>query len=169
MAAVDISIDVGALLGTSLVSLSPEAGEALVDMIEDVRAEWDEALLAYWPVDTGFSLGNWESTVEGLRLILRNAVEYSEFVHPSGESVGEGVEHMTQVRDNLLGAALPAMRVVIEADRAQRVRLAQPAPIPSSSVFTAAVEAFGRRSGSIRRLEPPRLLSSRAFARTLAR
>ena len=159
MAEVDISVDVGALLGVSLDALSPSAAEAVEDLLEQVRGDWDEALLAYWPIDTGFSLRMWESTVEGLRLILRNAVDYSEFVHPSGETVGAGVEHMRDVRDRLLGAALPAMRAIIRADGGT-VGLRPTATRATADVFFSSfVEAMGRRSGSVRRLEAPRLLT----------
>lgn len=167
MAGVDISVDVGSILGVTLTEVSPATAEALEERLEQVRADWDEELLAFWPVDTGLSLGEWESTVIGLQLILRNPVDYSEWVRPSGEPIGYGVEHMTEVRDRLLAEALPEMRRLIEADRSVRVIVQRPRAIPPTPTFVAFTEAFIRRPGSVRRRELPRLLTGRLTRRRI--
>jgi hypothetical protein len=84
---VDISIDLGERLGVDDADLDAEAREALAPILQEMVRVWREDLLSTWPVDTGRSQASWTDRWEGLVWVLRNPVEYAEYVHNAGETV----------------------------------------------------------------------------------
>lgn len=118
---VDISIDVGALLGR----VPRTAVRGIQDVLGGLRREWREILLAVWPVDTGRSLQGWQNKVVGLVWVLTNPVPYAEFVHVQGDSQ-EVWQYLDVQAQRLVQQALPEMRAIVasaagaEASRRER-------------------------------------------------
>lgn len=111
---VDLSINVGTRLGVRSEDLSAEAAEEVARLLDEVRIEAREYILVVWPVDTAASLQEWELRVSGLWLILRNPVDYVEYVHRSGEKVLVWTEIQAR-SEELVVAALPVMEAAIAA------------------------------------------------------
>ena len=111
---VDLSINVGTRLGVRSEDLSAEAAEEVARLLDEVRIEVREYILVVWPVDTAASLQEWELRVSGLWLILRNPVDYVEYVHRSGETVLVWTEIQAR-SEELVTDALPAMQTAIAA------------------------------------------------------
>ena len=85
---VDISIDFGARLGgVTLADFGRFRGDA-ADAMTAARWRVQEDILNLWPVDTGTSLQAWENYIDGTRWVLRNAVEYAEWVFEAGTYSG---------------------------------------------------------------------------------
>jgi hypothetical protein len=148
---VDHSIDVGALLGTSLGRLSEQAGARLMSQMRLVAQTLKEFVLSSWPVDTATSLQDWEVRSSALRLIVRNSVDYAEYVHRAGES-SLVHEEIGIKAEELVDAALPDMRQTIAADLgpSPQIGLFAPKPPPPllnelvDALFQAKVDAFSR-------------------------
>lgn len=116
--AVDISIDVGERLGTDLGEISTEALAEMRPIMQELVRSWREDLIETWPVDTGRSQSSWTNRWEGLVWVLRNPVEYAEFVHPSGGDdggygqLGDSAAFLEARSEALLDAALPDLEAI---------------------------------------------------------
>ncbi len=85
--AVDISIDIAARLRDSQLDpsmLSPETRNQIWEIVNDLAWELGEFIDEVWPVDTGASQADWETTAEGLEWVIRNPREYAAYVYPAG-------------------------------------------------------------------------------------
>lgn len=114
MAGVDVSIDVGARLGISGRLLGDAVREQIGDVLLQAARDLRAFVIESWPVLTSASLSEWEIRPSGLWLIVRNPIDYAEFVHRAGEKV----EVWTEIRDEaerLVALALPELRRIIEA------------------------------------------------------
>lgn len=112
--AVDVSINVGARLGSAESIIGDAATGAVNERLRDLARQVREYLLTVWPVLTAASLQEWEIRASGLWLIVRNPLDYAEYVHRAGETV----EVWTEVRDyadELVEAALPELRALVAA------------------------------------------------------
>jgi hypothetical protein len=127
---VDISIDLGERLGVDDADLDAEAREALAPILQEMVRVWREDLLSTWPVDTGRSQASWVDRWEGLVWVLRNPVEYAEYVHNAGETVPVW-EFLEARSEELVADALPEIAARTAAARAV-----------SSRVFAAQAAAF---------------------------
>lgn len=116
--AVDISIDVGDRLGVDEADLTPKTLALLEPIFQGLVRAWREDLLETWPVDTGRSQSSWTDRWEGLVWVLRNPVEYAEYVHNEGDETQ--VWSFLEARsEELLGEVLPELRGIIEAQKQQ--------------------------------------------------
>ena len=135
---VDHSINVGSLLGVRASDVSPRGVDDLGDAIKDIARDVRAFVVADWPVDTATSLQEWEVRGAGLWLIVRNPVDYAEYVHRSGDP---SLVH-EEIRDyavELVSAATPDLRQII-ADNPADLQVAIPF-FQSSAVLTGAVFA----------------------------
>ena len=127
---VNISIDVAERMrekGIEVDSLSPQALEQIWDIIDGIAFDVGEFVDEVWPIDTGASHADWESTAEGLFLILRNPREYAEFVHRKGQT-GQVYKEIGREAERLLSAAWPAIK---RAAKKPEAALAIPADRPA--------------------------------------
>ena len=123
---VDITIDLGERLGVDDADLDAEAREALAPILQEMIRAWREALVVNWPVDTGRSQQSWSNRWEGLVWVLRNPVEYAEYVHNAGETVPVW-EFLEARSEELVADALPEIDGILDAlrrrQRVSRIRL----------------------------------------------
>lgn len=123
---VDISLDLGDRLGVDDADLDPTARDALQPILQEITRVWREDLLDTWPVDTGRSQASWSDRWEGLVWVLRNPVEYAEYVHNAGEEAPVW-EFLEARSEELVAEAIPAIEDILTAlrrrQRASRVRL----------------------------------------------
>lgn len=140
MSGVDFTIDLGARLGARLADFGRFAGEAR-DVLDDARLSWQEDMLEVWPVDTGTSLQGWDNYIDGLVWVLRNAVEYVEWVHEAGDSPDNPVADYLQAQaETYAAAALADLRGLLS--QAQREQGAQPSLFGSRGVQRPSVSSI---------------------------
>ena len=87
--AVDISIDVAARMrakGISVINLTQSAVTQIWSLIDELSFLLGETIDLIWPVDTGASQADWETTAEGFEWVIRNPREYAGFVHRKGDT-----------------------------------------------------------------------------------
>ena len=128
---VNISIDVAERMrakGINPDGLSPRALEQIWDIIDGIAFDLGEFVDEVWPVDTGASHADWETTAEGLFLIVRNPREYAEFVHRKGQT-GQVYKEIGREAERLLAAAWPAIK------RAAKKPEAAPSPPADRPAF----------------------------------
>lgn len=121
---VDISIDVGERIdGIDDSDLSPPALLQMRRIFDELVRSWREDLIATWPVDTGRSKASWSNRFEGLVWILRNPVEYAEFVHPAGGDdggygdLGDSAAFLEARSEELLDAVFADLEAILLGDR----------------------------------------------------
>jgi len=157
---VDISIDVGARLGVVPAAAMP----AISAILDGLRRQWRERLITTWfPVNvTGRSLQGWQNRIVGLNWILRNPVEYAQFVHYSG-SKRELWRILERDAHALLQAVMPEMKAIVRSFRGVAPQPSQPAPsgLFASLLFrarSALNESTGRdrRARDLRQRQRPR-------------
>jgi hypothetical protein len=161
--AVDLSIDVGERLGIDLDQLTPGALAEIRAIQQELVRSWREELIGSWPVDTGRSQSSWVNRWEGLVWVLRNPVEYAEFVHPPGGDdggygqLGDSAAFLEQASEDLLDEVLPALEAI--ATESQR------------AVMRAEAPGVGGRSlvGFAARMASTRAVSQRDFAARVER
>jgi hypothetical protein len=159
MSAVDISVDVGQRIGARLGDFGRFRGDA-EDVMDDALLSFREDLQAVWPVDTGTSLQGWDTFVDGLVLVLRNAVEYASFVHVAGDDTpiveyldAQAQTYARQAATELRGLLARARREagaqapLFGARGVQRPSLAS---VIGSAIFRATAQAFDRRGARTR-------------------
>jgi hypothetical protein len=140
MSGVDFTIDFGRRLGARLADFGRFAGEAR-DVLEDARLSLQEDLLESWPVDTGTSLQAWDNYIDGLVWVLRNAVEYAEYVHEAGDSPENPVwEYLQAQAETYAAAAMDDLQGLLA--QARREEGAQPALFGSRGVSRPSVASF---------------------------
>jgi len=156
--AVDLSIDVGERLDIDLEQLTPGALAEIRAIQQGLVRAWREELIGSWPVDTGRSQSSWVNRWEGLVWVLRNPVEYAEFVHPSGGDdggygqLGDSAAALEQASEDLLDAATPDLEAI--ASESQRaVRRAGRAGVIGRSLVGFAARAASTRAVSQRAFE----------------
>lgn len=124
MAGVDFTIDTPGFFGFALGDLSPEGRAQVFGIVDSVARAWGEAMLRLWPVDTRRSQQNWEffARRSDLALVLRNPVDYVEWVHRSGEPATALVwEELAFVADRLMRAQSANVRAIVARDRLRAV------------------------------------------------
>ena len=137
MSGVDISIDIGQRLGAMLTDFGAQAPQA-ADIVEDLRFRWQEDLLEVWPVDTGTSLQGWENYRSLLVWVLRNPVEYAEYVHAAGDDVPI-VEYLAAKAEEYVADAMPDLERLLAQAVAERAPSGLAAlVIPGQTQSTAA-------------------------------
>jgi len=114
--AVDLSIDVGDRLGVDEADLSRRTLSKLAPILQELVRLWREELLSIWPVDTGRSQSSWTDRWEGLVWVLRNPVEYAEYVHNEGDPT-EVWSILEALSEDLLADALPDIEGIINAQQ----------------------------------------------------
>jgi len=145
--AVDLSLDVGAILLVDAADLDEQALAEVEEVQYALEDALRELLIRWWPVDTGRSLMGWAIQWEGLVWVIRNPVPYAEYVHRAGES-REVWRDLEQASERLLARALPRFRGIVAAQRAREA-------------------AGGRRSRSLFGFDAPgRSLGERLFRAT---
>lgn len=141
--AVDVSIDVGARLGAATSIIGDAARDAVRDRLRRIALELREYLLDVWPVLTAASLQEWEIRASGMWLIVRNPLDYAEYVHRAGETV----EVWTEIRDRadeLVDAALPELRDLVAS--MPSLPLASPVIQPRGTDLTTLLYDAKRRA-----------------------
>lgn len=118
---VDISIDVGSRLG----NVPRSAVSDVQAVLGGLRRQWREDLIGVWPVETGRSLQGWQNRVSGLVWILRNPVDYAEFVHVAGDTT-EVWRFLEARAEQLVSSAMPEMRAIVAAARVSAGAFAPP-------------------------------------------
>ena len=150
--AVDISLDLGDRLGVDDADLDAQAREALQPILQEMARVWREDLLETWPVDTGRSQASWTDRWEGLVWVLRNPVEYAEYVHNSGDETPVW-EFLEARSEELVAEALPEIEGIMDAlrrrQRASRVRLRRGGG-RQRSLLGFAARALAARTSSTR-------------------
>jgi hypothetical protein len=144
MAGVRTSINVGALLrqrGSAMPSLSLSALSSVDDVMEGVLADWNAELVAYWPVDTGFSLSRWLSLWQWPTWALMNDADYAEWVRRSGGFIGEAHQHMFDRALALLRRALPRLHRIVREDTPPQ----RPVPLPPVNLAAGFARADDSR------------------------
>ena len=119
--AVDLTLDLGSRLGIDEADLSPKAVATFRRLQAELVRLWREDLIEVWPVDTGRSQASWENRWAGLIWVLRNPVEYAEFVHHAGD--GTEVWTFLEARsEELIDGALPDFEAALEAQKRKQTR-----------------------------------------------
>lgn len=150
MGSIDISISAEQRIGQI-----PQAVARIVsEDLRQFRREWREILISVWPVDTGRSLQAWENKVSGTTWILRNPVEYAEFVHPEG-STTEVWRYLQAEAERMVASAVPKWQALIRGLRVRPqgripAQARQPNSILDALVFNAR-SLFNLRTGADRR------------------
>ena len=117
--AVDISINVAnraRRAGVSLINVSQSGLDAIWDIVDELAFLLGEYIDLVWPVDTGASQADWESTGEGLEWVIRNPREYAAYVHRQGETALVYKEIAAR-SEELLAGAMPRIRAAADAAR----------------------------------------------------
>ena len=162
---VDISIDVYSRIAGSADALSPSAQEEIEAVIDDLIADLRVYLIDTWPVDTGRSQQRWSLQWEPPLWVIRNPVEYAEYVHvkdsqiPSWELVEAESEQLINgamgrlneivQRDNVASLDIQIQKQQNLADRLAR----QARRLLRTSLFAATVEAYQDRPSRLRERE----------------
>ena len=171
--AVDLSIDVFSRLPGGAGSLDSQGEADIADIMADLIADLREYTIDNWPVDTGRSQQSWELQWQQPWWIIRNPVEYAEYVHPKGDEI----QSWTGVSDEseaLLSDALGELGGVISRSAAtglsgvirQQAGLAarlreQAARVLQTSLFAATVTAYRTTPSRVREIESRERLRSR--------
>jgi len=168
VASVDFSIDVATTLGY----VPPSAEDDVQAVLDDVVFDLGEWIDATCPVDTGAFQADWDLEAVGTEIIMRNAREYAQWVHPKDDPV----LYWQQVEDKakqLLGERLAELQAQVAAT-VRRESAAQVAPrrsrtpIPVSfgeDLAGASSFLFAARAAGLERVST----RSRERARTRAR
>lgn len=163
--AVDISIDVYSRIAGSADALSPGARDEVEAVMDDLIAELREYLIDTWPVDTGRSQQSWSLQWEPPLWVIRNPVEYAEFVHDKGSTLESWVLVEAE-SEQLINGALGRLNEIVQRDnvasldiqiqRQQNLadRLGRQARrLLRTSLFAATVEAYQDRPSRLRERE----------------
>lgn len=149
---VDLTIDVAERLSIPFSGIAEEERQRITDIIRTMARDLRAFIVEAWPVDTSASLQEWEVRASGFRFIVRNPIEYAEYVHRAGETV----EVWTEIRDQaeaLVDAALPEMEEVAAAGLSRQpldvgqlfgLPLAVSAEPLTDTLFARKASAFGR-------------------------
>jgi hypothetical protein len=157
--AVDISINVAnraRRAGISLINVSQAGLDAIWDIIDELAFLLGEFIDLVWPVDTGASQADWETTGEGLEWVIRNPREYAAYVHRQGETTLVYKE-IADRSEQLLAGAMPRIRAAADAARTtpSRPSLIRQFLLPSivgpeeagrGTIFAARVAGFLREN-----------------------
>lgn len=127
MSGVNISIDFGARLGASQMDFGSRWAQ-VYDLLESIRFRWQEDLLELWPVDTGTSLQAWENYVSGLVWVLRNPVEYAEWVHVEGDDTPL-VDYLEAKAEEYAAEVEPSLSALLQQARQESAPFGQQAPL----------------------------------------
>jgi len=168
VASVDFSIDVATTLGY----VPPSAEDDVQAVLDDVVFDLGEWIDATCPVDTGAFQADWDLEAVGTEIIMRNAREYAEWVHPKDDPA----LYWQQVEDKanqLLGERLAELQALVAAtvrreSAAQVVPRRSRTPIPVSlgqRLRGASDFLFAARAAGLERVST----RSRERARTRAR
>lgn len=161
--AVDISIDVAARMrskGVSVVNMTTTAVERVWAILDGLSFQLGEFIDLVWPVDTGASQADWETTAEGFEWVIRNPREYAEFVHRKGTPDSDRVyKQIAERSEELLRGALPQIQSIAKAgqkdDTPARPSLIQQFLLPSivgpseagrGTIFAARAAGFLREN-----------------------
>ena len=159
MAGVDLTIRAPAHFGFSPADLSPAGRAQIVGILDTVAREWAEAMLRLWPVDTRRSQQAWEFFARSgdLALVIRNPVDYVEWVHRAGEPRTALVwEELERVALTLLDRQAGNVRAIVARDRL-------------ASVAARDTAIFGRLLRTERLTDRLGAAVAAAFARTPTR
>lgn len=118
---VDISIDVGVRLG----NVPRSAVSDVQAVLGGLRRQWREDLIGVWPVETGRSLQGWQNRISGLVWILRNPVDYAEFVHLEGDTT-EIWRFLEAEAERMVHSVMPEMRAIVASARLTSTGFASP-------------------------------------------
>ncbi len=160
--AVDISIDVAARMrskGISIVNMTTAAVERVWAILDGLSFQLGEFIDLVWPVDTGASQADWETTAEGFEWVIRNPREYAEYVHRQRETGNLVYKEIAERSEELLRGALPQIQSIAKAgqkdDTPARPSLAQQFLLPSivgpseagrGTIFAARAAGFLREN-----------------------
>lgn len=138
--ALDLSIDLGSRLGVDEADLTPATLAALRPILQELVRLWREDLIELWPVDTGRSQASWADRWEGLVWVLRNPVEYAEYVHNEGDPT-EVWTFLEARSEELLADVLPELEDLLVAQK----RAARKAGGSTRSLLGFAARALAAR------------------------
>ena len=160
--AVDISIDVAARMrskGISIVNMTTAAVERVWAILDGLSFQLGEFIDLVWPVATGASQADWETTAEGFEWVIRNPREYAEYVHRQRETGNLVYKEIAERSEELLRGALPQIQSIAKAgqkdDTPARPSLAQQFLLPSivgpseagrGTIFAARAAGFLREN-----------------------
>ena len=145
---VDLSIDVGQRLGITEESISAEALSEIEDKIEDLAWELGEFIDDEWPRDTGASHADWDVGADDLMWTIRNPREYAEWVHKADDPTKTPIADLIEEKsEELIKAALPALRKIVAADRKKQAEEEAETPKPAKAQSPQPSEAVSRLGG----------------------
>lgn len=160
--AVDISIDVAARMrskGISVVNLTTAAVDRLWAILDGLSFQLGEFIDLVWPVDTGASQADWETTAEGFEWVIRNPREYAEYVHRQRETGNLVYKEIAERSEELLRGAWSQIQSIAKAgqkdDTPARPSLIQQFLLPSivgpseagrGTIFAARAAGFLREN-----------------------
>ena len=116
--AVDISIDVAARMrskGISIVNMTTTAVERVWAILDGLSFQLGEFIDLVWPVDTGLSQADWETTAEGFEWVIRNPREYAEYVHRQRETGNLVYKEIAERSEELLRGAWSQIQSIAKA------------------------------------------------------
>lgn len=159
---VDISIDVAARMrskGISVVNMTTTAVERVWAILDGLSFQLGEFIDLVWPVDTGASQADWETTAEGFEWVIRNPREYAGYVHRQRETGNLVYKEIAERSEELLRGALPQIQSIAKAgqkdDTPTRPSLLQQFLLPSivgpseagrGTIFAARAAGFLREN-----------------------
>jgi hypothetical protein len=112
------------------------SADALVQVEAALRRaadQWAASLLRVWPVDTGLSLRSWAIEVRGWVWLIRNPVDYVDYVHLAGTPRWDTLwPPLLDEAERLFRDALPVIEAAVQADRLRRL---------ASTAFGAVLES----------------------------
>ena len=116
---VDISIDVAARMrakGISVINLTQSAVAQIWSLIDELAFLLGEFIDLVWPVDTGASQADWETTAEGFEWVIRNPREYTEYVRHKNSTKGARVyKQVAERSEELLRGAWSRIKAIAKA------------------------------------------------------
>lgn len=149
MGSLTLSLPLGRLYGFEPRDLLPAFRLQLERLFGTVVVQLDEWLISHWPFKTGTSLRGWAVGLQGFLLFISNAVDYVEWVHPSGQMVGESGRSLADERDRLLRNITPQVQRLLRMNEQAKAQTA--APAPALDLFRGIAAATERRAREGRR------------------
>lgn len=146
MSSVDFTIDAGARLGLSELTLTDQTVGRIQEVLDRISQQIQDLIFSAWPVDTGRSLRAWQVFVEGLVIFVRNPVEYVSWVNR-----GTSAELIELRLDELWRNATSEIRAIAAADEVTRGLPQRGAPLGTliGDVASAALTRAGLTAAGV--------------------
>lgn len=151
MAGVAATLDAAEALGFP-AGVRPEAVAQIEAVLNGAANDWTRELIRVWPVDTGASLRAWTVEVRGFVWLIRNPVDYVEWVHLAGTPRWDALwPQLLDLAEQLFRAALADIDAIVQSDRLARAASAFGAVLSGATLLPQQPQRARARDRSRRR------------------